>query len=154
MGMERPPEVNFLRALRTAFDDFKISSNGLAHLVRYGSRLLVAYPGVNTSSARVHPQDVFEAEVVPQCPIKDLDRHGHKLPTLDADIGLVAARSDLVVVRQVDIEAQLLGKGLECSRISQCLTVAGVSCVDRADFKAGGHHSYNVFPETKESDQH
>ena len=48
---------------------------------------------------------MFEAKVIAQSNINDLDGHGHELPTLIAYIRFVAACSDLVVVCQIDIEA-------------------------------------------------
>jgi hypothetical protein len=56
---------------------------------------------------------VFEAKVISQCHINDLDGHGHELPALVADCGLVAARSDVVVVGQIDIKAQLFRQRLK-----------------------------------------
>lgn len=68
---------------------------------------------MRATPARVHPHDVLEAEVVPQRRIDDLDGHGDELPAFYADVSLVAARADTVVVCQVDIEAELLREGLE-----------------------------------------
>lgn len=59
------------------------------------------------------------------------------MPALDANGCLVAARTDLVIVRQVDIENELLGQGTKRGFVD-ALAVAGVGGVDWADFEAGG----------------
>lgn len=69
------------------------------------------------------------------------------MPALDADVRLVAARADLVVVRQVNIEDELLGEGAE-SGFAEDLAVAWVGGVDRADFEAGGVEAENIFAES------
>lgn len=111
--MKRPPEIDLLPALRTAPDDFQIPRDGAPLLVVHGTRLLVADPRVRATTARVHPHDVLKPEVVPQCCVDGLDGHCHELPAFVADVGLVAACADAVVICQVDIEAQLLREGLE-----------------------------------------
>ena len=77
------------------------------------SCLLVAHPGMGSSSSRVDPHDVLEPKVVSQGDIDDLDCHSHELPALVANIGLIAAGSDIVIVSQINIEAQLLREWLE-----------------------------------------
>lgn len=69
------------------------------------------------------------------------------MPALNADVRLVAARADLVVVRQVDIEDEFLGEGAE-SGLAERLAVAWVGGVDRADFEAGGVKAENLFAES------
>lgn len=69
------------------------------------------------------------------------------MPALDADVRLVAARADLVVVRQVDIEDEFLGEGAE-SGFSDSLAVTWVGGVDRAYFEAGGVEAENLFAES------
>lgn len=81
---------------------------------------------MRATAARVHPHDVLEAEVVPQRRVYDFNGHGHELPALQADVGLVAARADVVVVCQIDIEAELLREGPEGVLVSQLLAVARV----------------------------
>jgi hypothetical protein len=56
---------------------------------------------------------VLKVKVLSQGRIDDLYGHVHKLPALVADIGLVAARSHVIIVCQIDIEAELLGYGVE-----------------------------------------
>lgn len=107
MGVQRSPDINLLPALRTALDDFEVASNSFTLLVVHVSRLLVANPGVSSSSSRVDPHDVFESKIISQCDIYHLDGHSHELPAFVADVRLVAASSDIVVISQIDIETQL-----------------------------------------------
>lgn len=110
MGVQWSPHVDLLPALSATADYLEVSGDRPTLLVVHRPRLLVAYPGVCTSSSRIHPHDMLEAKVLAQRHIHYLDSHGDELPTAVADIGLVAARTDLVVVRQIDIEAQFLGQ--------------------------------------------
>jgi hypothetical protein len=100
-------------AILGAAEDIHVSRNGRPHLVVHGASLLVADPSVGTTTTRVHPHDVLEAKVLSQGRVDDFYGHGHELPALVADIDLVAARSHVVVVCQIDIEAELLGYGVE-----------------------------------------
>ena len=145
--MQRPPHIDLLPALRTALDHLQITSNRPPLLVIHSPRLLVADPGVGTTSTRVHPHDVAEAKVLAEGEVDNLDGHGHELPAFVADVGLVAAGTDVIVVCQIDIEAQLLGEGLEGSVAAQGLAVARVGCVDGADFETGGHEAEDVLAE-------
>lgn len=54
-----------------------------------------------------------ESKVLTQRHVDDPDSHCNKLPALVADIRLVTARSDVVIICQIDIEAELFRKGLE-----------------------------------------
>ena len=112
--MQWPTDINLLASLLAAAHDIEIAGDCFPLLVIESPRLLVTHPGVNTTAARVNPEDVVVTKVVPQCCIENLDSHRGKFPALVADVGFVAACSDVVVVGQIDIEAQLLGHGLEC----------------------------------------
>ena len=111
--MERPPNINLLPALRTTLNDLEIAGDGLPFLIVHVPGLLVAHPCVGSSSSGVDPHDVLEPKIIPQGDIDNLDRHSHELPALVANIGLVATSSNIVIISQVDIEAQLLGEWLE-----------------------------------------
>lgn len=102
---------------------------------------------MGAATARVDPQDVPEAEVVAQRGVDDLDGHGHELPAFEADVGLVAARADVVVVGQIDVEAELLGEGLEGALVPQRLAVARVGRVYGTDLETRGEFGYDVFPD-------
>ena len=78
---------------------------------------------------------MLEAEVLPERGIRDFDGHDDESPALVADVCLVAARSNLVVVRQIDIENELLGQRPEDGGFAQGLAVARVRGVDGADFE-------------------
>lgn len=69
------------------------------------------------------------------------------MPALDTDVGLIATRTDFIVVRQVDIEDEFLGKGTERG-FADGLAVAWVGSVDRADFEAGGVEAEDFFAES------
>lgn len=69
------------------------------------------------------------------------------MPALDADIRLVAARTDFVIVGQINIEDKFFGEGAE-SGFGKRFTVARVSGVHRADFEARGVEAENLFAES------
>lgn len=102
--MQRSPQVDLLSALRATPNDLEVPRDGPALLVVHGAGLLIADPGVRATTARVHPYNVLETEVVAQRGVEHLDRHGHELPAFQTNVGLIAARADAVVVRQIDIE--------------------------------------------------
>lgn len=138
MGMQRSFHIHLLPTLRSTFDDFQISCNSLPLLVVHVSGSSVADPGVSTSSTGVDPHDVLKPKVVPQSYIDYFDRHGDEAPTFVADVRLVAARSNLVIVRQIDVKDQLLRQRPKCRRLAQCFAISRISSVDRSDFKSGG----------------
>ncbi len=72
---------------------------------------------MDTSTSGVNPDEMFVAQVVAEGGADDLDGHCHKLPTFVTDVCLVTARSDIVVICQIDIETQLLGKGAEAGLV-------------------------------------
>lgn len=143
--MQRPPQVHPLPALGAAADDLEVAGDGAPLLVVHEAGLLVADPGVGAAAARVHPEDVAEAEVVAQRGVDDLDGHGHELPALEADVGLVAARAHVVVVGQIDVEAELLRERLEGALVPQRLAVARVRRVHGPDLETRGEFGYDVF---------
>lgn len=63
---------------------------------------------MNTSPAGEHPQQMLEAEILPQGGVQDLAGYVHEFPAFVANVGARAAGSDLVVIRHVDIEHHLL----------------------------------------------
>lgn len=144
MGVQRPPHVDLFAALGAAPDDLKVAGDGAALLVVEEAGLLVADPGMGTTAARVDPEDVAEAKVVAQGGVDDLDGHDHEAPAAGADVGLVAAGTDLVVVGQVDVEAELLGEGPEGRGRAQGLAVARVRAVDGADLEARRQQAQHV----------
>ena len=62
-----------------------------------------------------------------------------------ADIGLVATRSYLVVVCEIDIEHELFGYRTEDARFAERFAITGVGGVDRANFKPRGVEAENIF---------
>jgi len=49
---------------------------------------------------------MLETKVVPQSYVYHLNCHCDKLPAPVANIGFVAARSNIIVIRQINIEAE------------------------------------------------
>ena len=136
--MQWPSDIDLLPALRTSLDHLEVSRNRPPLLIIHAPHLLVTHPRVSTSPSRVHPHDMLKPEIFTQRHINDFDRHGDELPALDANVGVVAACSDVIVVRQIDIEAQFLGEGLEGGRVAEGLAVARVGGIDGADLETGG----------------
>ena len=52
-----------------------------------------------------------------------------------ADIGFGAARPDLVVIRQVNVEDEFFGNGTEGGRFPEGLAIARVGAIDRTNFE-------------------
>lgn len=84
---------------------------------------------------------MLEAEIVTQCHINDLDGHGNELPAFVADIRLVAARSNVIVIRQIDIETQLFRNRLEGGGFPKRFTIAGIRAVYWPNLKSRGHET-------------
>jgi hypothetical protein len=124
--VQRSLDSNLLTTLRASLQNLKIAGNGLSLLVIKVTRFPVAYPSVGTTTTGVHPHDVLETEVITQSHIDDLDGHCDELPALVADVGLVAARTDIVVIRKIYIETQLLGHRSESGRTSKSLPFARI----------------------------
>lgn len=89
---------------------------------------------------------MLEAKVFTQRSVRDFDGHSHKLPALDADVRLIAARSDVIVVCQIDIEAYLLGNGTESGEVLELLPVAWIGAIDRANIETWWDVVQDVFP--------
>lgn len=106
MGMQWPLHIHLLSTLSTSLEYLQITGNGPSFLVFHSSCLLVAHPRVCTTTTRVNPHDMLEAKILSQRNIDHLDSHGYELPAFDANVGLVATCSDVVVVCKIDIEAE------------------------------------------------
>jgi hypothetical protein len=59
---------------------------------------------VDSSTARIYPEDMFKAEVFAKSTIYHTNSKNHKPPTLGAYVGFLTAVSDVVIVGQVDIK--------------------------------------------------
>ena len=106
--------INFLATLCSAFDNFEISCNGPPLLIVHVPCSFVANPGVGASPTRVHPHDVLEPEIISQGHIDDFDCHCDEGPAFVADVCLIAACPNLVIIRKIDIEDELFGQRSEC----------------------------------------
>jgi hypothetical protein len=116
--MQRSLHIDLFRSLSATSNELQISCNSSSLLVIHLPSLLIANPRVGSSSSRINPHNVFEAEIIPQSNIDDFYSHRNELPALITDIRFVTTGSDLVVIRQINIETQFLGYGLECSRFA------------------------------------
>lgn len=151
MMMQWPPHVDLLPTLRTPLQHLQVSRDSPPLLIIHEARLAVTHPGVGATSARVDPHDVLEAKVLAQGGVGDLDGHGYELPALEADVGLVAAGTDVVVVGQIDIEAQLFGQGLKAFEVPELFSVARVGTVDGANIETGWDVVKDIFPHAVEA---
>ena len=126
MRMQRPLEIDWFPTLRTSPDNVKIPCNRPPLTVIQRPRLSITYPGMRASPPRVHPQDMDKPEIFPERTIDDADRQCHEPPAPPTDIGLGAAGTYVVVVSQVNVEAEFFGDGLECRAVGELLPVARV----------------------------
>lgn len=102
---------------------------------------------MHATAARIDPEDVCEAKVVTEGGVNDFDGHGGEGPAFAADVGFGAARADVVVVCQVNIEDDLFGERPEGGGFAEGFTVAWVGGVDGSDLEAGWVQAENVFAE-------
>lgn len=144
VGMQRSTEINSLAALG-AGHQLQVGSDGLSVVVFQYPCPLIADPCMNTTATRVYPEDMVEAKILSQCGIDNLNAHGYELPALVTDVRLVAARADVVVVRQVNIEAQLLRDRLEDRRRPDRPAISGIRRVDRSNLDTSRHQPQHVF---------
>lgn len=54
------PHVDLLRLLPASFDDFKEDDKCTALVVRQVDGLCIRHPAMDTTSTRVHPEEMFE----------------------------------------------------------------------------------------------
>ena len=87
---------------------------------------------------------MLESEILTQGDVHDLDCHRDELPALDTDVGLVTARSDVVIIRQIDIEAEFLREWAEGGEVSELLPVARVGAVDGTDLETRGEEAEDI----------
>lgn len=145
MWVQWPPDVYLLATLCTTFENLQVSCHSPPLLVLHSPRLLIADPGVGTTSTRVNPHNVLEAEIVTQRLVYHLNSHSDELPALDADICLVAACPNIIVICQIDIEAELFSQGPEGGQVLELFSVAWVGGVDGADFETRRQQAQDVF---------
>lgn len=79
---------------------------------------------------------MLEPKVLAERNIRDLDCHCDKLPALVANVCLIAACSYIVVVCEIDIEAQFFGQRPEGREILELFPIAWIRAVDRTDVKS------------------
>lgn len=140
--MQRPSQIHPLTTLGTTDNDLEIASNDGPLTVIQIPRGFVRDPGVDTSSPRIYPHDVLESKVVAERSSNNLDSHGHKLPALVADVCLVTAGTDIVVVGQINIETELFGQRAEAREVQ--LAVARIGRIHGTNFDSGWHEPEHV----------
>lgn len=91
---------------------------------------------------------MLEAEILAQSGVNHFYGHGHKRPAFVADVGFRAACSDVVVVRQIDIEDKFFRDRLHLTP-SERFAVSRVVAIDRSNLETGGVHSNNIFSEAE-----
>ena len=92
------------RLIRTALDDLDPPHERAARLVGQLTRVRVRHPAVDTTAARVDPEQVTIPKVLAKRRIEHLDCNRDKLPAAAADALVRAARANLVVVGHIDIK--------------------------------------------------
>jgi len=113
--VQRLPELDLALGILVALDQRQILHDGA----------LVRHPAMDTTTTRVDPEQVLEAKVLAQRRVQHLDGRDHETPALVADGGTLAARADVVVVRQVDIEHELALLGHKVGRADLALVRRG-----------------------------
>lgn len=145
--MKWASNVDLLTTLSTSFYNFEISCKRFSSLVIHLSCSFITDPRMSASAPRIYPQNMCKPEIFPQGYIYDLDRHGDKRPASMTYVGLVAARSNLIVVCQVDIEHQLFGHWAKSRRFPKGLPVSRICSVHRPDLETRGIESHNFLSE-------
>ena len=64
----------------------------------------VSDPAMNTTTARVDPEQVLEVKILLEGRVKDLDGYRHEGPAPGADLGAGAATPHIVIIRHINIE--------------------------------------------------
>lgn len=141
MRMQWSLNIDSLSPLCPALYDLEIPSNRSSLLIVHQSSLLVANPGVSSSSSRVDPHDMLETKIVSQRNINHFDCHSNELPALIADVGFVTAGANIIVIRQIYIKAQLLSYGSESGGFAESLSIARIGAVYWADFESRWHEA-------------
>jgi hypothetical protein len=144
MRVQWPLDINLLPALCTSLNYLEVPRDRPPLTVIHRPSLLIANPCVSSTTPRVHPHNMLKPKVVPQRHIHDLDRHCNELPAPNTDIRLVAAGSNIIVIRQIDIETQLLRDRLKRRRSPQCLPISRVRRIYRPNLKTRRHQAQYV----------
>lgn len=76
---------------------------------------------------------MLEAKVLAQSDIGHFDGHGHELPALETNVGLVTTCTDIIIICKINIEADLFGDWFEGVEVLELFSVAWVGTVDRSN---------------------
>ena len=90
---------------------------------------------------------MFEAEIISQSYINYLYSHCYELPAFDTNISLVTTCSDIVVICQIDIKAELFGNWFEGRGLAKGFAIARISAIYWANFESRGHEPEDVLAE-------
>lgn len=93
---------------------------------------------------------MLETKVLTQRNVYYSDSHRDELPAFYADVGLVTASPDVVVIRQIDIEAYFFGDWAEGGEVLELFPVARIGTVNGADFETRWHETEDVLTDAVE----
>jgi hypothetical protein len=79
---------------------------------------------------------MFKPQIILQSNINHSNRQSNKAPALVADLGLITASADLIVVCKINVEDKFFREGAE-GGFGEDFPVAGIGAVDWADFETG-----------------
>jgi hypothetical protein len=79
---------------------------------------------------------MLESEIIPQSYVDNLDSHRNELPTFITDVCLVAASSNVIVVSQINIEAQFLGNWFEGVCFPKSFALSRICTIHGSDFES------------------
>ncbi|KAI3494657.1 hypothetical protein L1887_40473 [Cichorium endivia] len=141
-----PACIDLFDLAGTALDDLEPSDDGFARVVGEVESFAVRDPYMDTTTTRIDPEQMLEAEILAQRLVEHLHRDGDKRPATLADALTRTACAHLVVVRHVDIEYQLALHGLERSLLHG-FAVFGLGRVDRANLESRRVEATHLFLE-------
>lgn len=133
-------------ALALDVEDVEVLDEGPAAVLLEVADPGVAHPAVDTSTAREDPDAVLDAKVLPDGHIDHVDGQRDELPALGADGGPAAARADVVVVGEVNVEHHLLRHGLH-EALGDRLPVLGLHRIHRPDLETRRVHLHHLLLE-------
>ena len=105
-------ELESVRIL-VANSNIAVLHNCIAHVIVHCTGFLIAYPSVNTSSAREYPQKVIEVKVLVERVLDHVHCDFEVGETTLANIGALAASPHIIIVVHINIEHHLFLHGHE-----------------------------------------
>ena len=108
----KTPDIDFLRHIQSSFDHLEPAHDSFALLVRKHHRFHIRDPAMNTTSPRIHPENVPEAELYAQRSVEDFYGDSDIAPASLAYPLSIAASSNFVIIRHIDIKNKFALQGL------------------------------------------